>query len=214
MSVGMVTLPVGLLLTYSRSAYIAFAAVIVSQLILAPRIILGLLTRSVVALGAAFLLFGHSYLPVAEKMISRRRQIDQRLEIFAHAAQMFGDNPILGDGLGAHLIKHGLVVHNTFLWTFAEMGLLGALSFHGMLIAVLVAGLAVIRRLRHTESAGARLRLAQCAVASHVAMLGLAIGIEALYQRSWWLVIGVISALACQVHREGRTPQRPLGVER
>jgi hypothetical protein len=77
-------------------------------------------------------------------------------------------------------------------WFLADFGLIGLVVFLGLCAWVLWRAVVVAPTARSLGRSG----LVRGLVLSHIAMAGLSIGIEAFYQRHWWLVMGAIAALA------------------
>jgi putative inorganic carbon (hco3(-)) transporter len=182
-------LAVGLLMTYSRSAWLGtLIAVAVATLARPGRL---LVTAALAAFGIALplLLNGSAYLRTISDMASRRAQFDARITIISDALDMFWQNPLFGGGLGAFYAKHNAIVHNSVLWCLAELGVLGLAAICGLVAWVLMRGLAA------RQMAGKRRkRLIACLLLCHLLMFGLALGIEALYQRHWWVFMALIAA--------------------
>jgi hypothetical protein len=98
---------------------------------------------------------------------------------------LFWNHPLIGAGLGAYMqnqVKSGvpLVIHSTPIWLLAETGILGAGVLATGVIRWFVAGL------RHMSDP----------VNSFLVLVILAFGIvcqvhEILYQRGFWLLLGV-----------------------
>lgn len=190
-----VSLGSGLFLTLSRSSWIGMALVLGALVVLRPghatRIVLfggavvGSLLTFVLAERSDFLL----------SVANRRFSIDSRLDIIDDALNAFGENPFFGIGLGNFAERHNVIVHNTVLWLAAELGMVGL---------VLLAGLMwfVTRQLwfLYRSTTGPRQAMVTALALAHLAMLGFSIGVEALYQRHWWLALSLISVLYAMVH--------------
>lgn len=93
----------------------------------------------------------------------------------------------LGVGLGTFRAKHGDIIHNSAIWLMVEMSLLGVALLIAMAVVPAVAALKIRRADRPMGNA---------LLAGHVAMLVASLGIEALYQRAWWMIIGLIAGAA------------------
>lgn len=91
----------------------------------------------------------------------------------------------LGIGLGTYRAATGTeVVHNTSIWLLTEMSLVGVFFFVGMVVVPAQAAL----RLRSAD-----FELAMALLGAHVVMIVASVGIEALYQRQWWLIVGLLA---------------------
>ena len=182
-----VSLILGLILTFSRSAWVGLALAVLALLVLKPKqgLKVVLLVLAAVILGLVVVNW-QSMLD----MSLRANQVTARINIAENALAEFYKSPIFGIGLGTYHSKHGVIIHNTLLWILVEFGLIGLTiftSFIGWFI------LAAVSRLR---SANTQHRpLVAVTLVAFVAVLGLSVGIEALYQRYWWFIMAVISAL-------------------
>ena len=183
-------LPIGVILTFSRSAWIGTAAVLaVGAWQIGYRLVrvlfkLGIALALVGILGAAFLL------PNASTLARRQEQVDGRVSILQTAYHDFSTNPIVGIGLGQSLVLHQVQIHNTTMFFLTELGPLGLLSLVG-LMAWYAARAWAIARSTHRTVRGLGIGL----LAAHLGMFGLSMGIDAFYQRHWWLVFGLVGAL-------------------
>ncbi|MBC3193500.1 O-antigen ligase family protein [Pseudonocardia sp. C8] len=187
-----VVLPVALLLTFSRSAWIGFTAGVLALAALRPRAAARPLRRMVAgALLAVPLLGTFLALLLANPLglIQRPDQVQSRLSIGEDALAELARSPLLGTGVGTYQERHGVIVHNTTLWFLTELGLVGLLVFLALVWSVASRLLGAHRLAPPDERP-----LALALLAAHAAMLGLSVGIEAFYQRHWWLVIGLGAA--------------------
>lgn len=85
--------------------------------------------------------------------------VSERLHYWSIAKQMIFDHPIFGTGIGSYGIRYGRYkpvgigeskyVHNLFLQIWVEQGLLGLLSFLGILVVLIFS---TINRYRHLAS--------------------------------------------------------------
>jgi len=133
------------------------------------------------------------------------------VSIGADAIREFLHSPLVGMGLGEYSVKYDVIVHNTVLWFLAEFGVIGLIVILGFL-ASFVAKMLRALRLGPVEQKPLIVAL----LAGYAAMLGVSVGIEALYQRHWWLVMaagGAAYALSA-ASPEGRSPgDRPIAIE-
>jgi putative inorganic carbon (HCO3(-)) transporter len=130
----------------------------------------------------------------------RPSTIGDRVLILKQALTGFRANPIFGTGLGQFSGEFGSVVHNTALWFLCEFGVLGFLVFCGLMGGTGWRTWLLYRTLGEPERS-----LVLGLGLAFVAMLGLSLGIEALYQRWWWLVMGLLGAA-----RAVRVAQSPV----
>lgn len=192
-----VVLFVALALTFSRSAWLAyFLAVMTSFLIRGVRGLRPFPLHHLVAVAAGIGLL----LVVRPGLLSLAVRPDQargRVGILDAAAHEFASSPIFGIGLGTYVHEHGVIIHNTVAWFGAEMGLVGLITFAGFLSWYL-RGLWRVARIPTGPDAA----LAQAVLLAIVAVLGLSLGIEALYQRYWWLLFAVAGGIFARSARE------------
>ncbi len=191
-------LAVGLLMTYSRSAWLGCAITVLVAALLRPARLLVMAALGACAVSVPLLLNGMSYLKTVTAMAERPTQVEGRFTIIGDALDMFWHSPILGGGLGAFANRHGVIVHNSVLWCLAELGALGLVSACGLIFWVLVRGFSA----RRATADKRRQRLIACLVFCHIFMFGLAMGIEALYQRQWWVCMGFIAGASVLVRQK------------
>lgn len=183
------SLGLGILLTYSRSAWIGLAVVVATSGIIRPKVALRIwATLGLVFLGA-LAIFGRSYLSSMVLMAARPSQIEARMDYIWQAVDMVSANPILGIGLGRFYESVGKIIHNTPVWFLTEFGLVGLVVFVGFSLWFLVRAYRTFRRIDPSD----RPLLLGLAMA-HLSTLGLSLGIEALYQRHWWVFMALIAS--------------------
>jgi O-antigen ligase len=139
---------------------------------------------------------------------TRQQTIDERLEISRNAWRLFLDYPGFGAGIGSFYEQHDIIVHNSALWFLAEFGAVGFTVFAGFVCWFLVKGVATYR-----HAGPERQPLVAGLVAAHLAMMGFSLGIEALYQRFWWLVMAALSSACALTARRERVPEREVAAE-
>ncbi len=203
--VAWITLPFGVILTQSRSAWIALAAVFFALGLASPR-------RATRALGAILLVVTVIAIAAgAENRASfveradRPQTIDSRLAEFQEGFDAFVESPALGIGLGAYYERHEQIVHFTALWVLADMGVVGLVILLGFVGVITVWG---IRLLQAAPRDSEQWDLALGLLLAHVAMIGLSMGIEALYQRHWWLIMALIAAMRSVGQGQMAVPKR------
>jgi putative inorganic carbon (hco3(-)) transporter len=198
-----VSLLFGIVLTISRSTWIALAVGLVAGVVLkggiSPRGWVGLgvvIVGAIAAAGSQFSTFG--------TLAGRTNTIDSRWELMEQGLDGFLSNPILGMGLGRFSEEYGQIIHNTPLWIAAELGIVGLVVLIGLLFWFLDRGIAVYRY------GGDRLRgLAIGLILANVAMLGFSLSVEALYQRHWWFLFAMIAIAHHVSGRSDRHSTRP-----
>jgi O-antigen ligase len=135
------------------------------------------------------LLLGHRFLPIFQQMASRPKQVQERFDLANEALQMFARRPFLGGGLGSFRVAAGEIAHNTAMWFLADFGILGLVVLLGFLGWFFARGWFAYRFAPASEQP-----LALALLLAHAAMLGVALGIEAFYQRHWWLIFSLIAS--------------------
>lgn len=187
-----VSLTLGIVLTLSRSAWMALGVSLAGLIILQKN------RRAAVAgaVGVAMIaLLGAGLVDADSRVLELSLRVDtvqERMALNDAAIRETTLNP-LGMGLGGFQEEHGAIVHNTLLWFGADLGLLGVAAFLGL-------SLWVLRRLYvgFTMHSGARRDVIIGLGVAHLAMLTMSLAIEAFYQRHWWVVMALIAAATSQ----------------
>ena len=187
-------LALGLGLSLSRGAFIGSAAAILVVVIIdhvsAERWMRYLGGGVVLAVA----LFALGVVDGAINDFQRRPDnVGDRNSLVAESIDMWAETGGLGIGLGTFRVEIDQVVHNTFVWLVTEMSLPGLLLFFGMVGFPLHACL----RLRAYDR-----DLAMALLAAHIVMVVASVGIEALYQRYWWVIIGCTVWPAGSIRRQ------------
>ena len=184
-----VVLLCNLLFSFSRSSWIAFAFVACVTPILRRRSWAHVIAPIGLATMLVLLFFRSYFAAEIWPLVARPSQVVGRFTILEKAVETFVAHPITGAGLGSYLREYGLQVHNTLFWMLAEMGVVGAVVFIGLALTFVIRGWRAYR-MTDEENKGVVAGL----LVAHLAMLGLYLGIEALYQRSWWVVMALLNA--------------------
>ena len=172
-----------------RSAWIGCACLVLFAVLQNPRMLVVICVMIAAGLAAVAYSVGPDGFEEMLTISSRQNTIDERVEISRNAVEMFLQHPWLGGGIGAIYDEHGIIVHNSALWFLAEFGAVGFAIFAAFIGWFCVKGFAAYR------SVAARRRpLVAGLLAAHLAMMGFSLGVEALYQRYWWLVMGLLAA--------------------
>jgi O-antigen ligase len=153
------------------------------------RTALRLVLAAIIGAPCLLLLMGSNFLPVVQRMARRPEQVQERFDLINIALQLFNQHPFFGAGLGGFHLAAGEIAHNTPMWFLADFGLAGFL--------VLLAFLGWFFRkawVAYHLAPDAERPLVLALILAHTAMLGLAMGIEAFYQRHWWLVFALIAS--------------------
>jgi hypothetical protein len=132
---------------------------------------------------------GHRFLPVFEEMARRPKQVQERFDLIHLALSAFVRHPFLGGGLGSFRLSAGEVAHNSAMWFLADFGLVGLAVLLGFLAWFFNKAWFAYRFAPEREQP-----LVLALLLAHAAMLGVAMGIEAFYQRHWWLVMALIAS--------------------
>jgi O-antigen ligase len=189
------TLAPGILFTFSRSAWVALAFALVLLVLVRARVVVRLLAACAIGIPVFLFGMGFSFLPIFQQMASRPKQVEGRFDLIDQALEAFSHHPLFGGGLGSFRLGAGEVAHNSAMWFLADFGVIGLIVLLGFM------GWFFVKAWDAYQLAPERERPVTLALlAAHTAMFGLAMGIEALYQRQWWLVFGLIAA-GCSMAR-------------
>ena len=184
-----VTLLLGILFTFSRSAWVALAMALLLLCVLHFRAALRLVLAGVIGAPCLLLLMGDRFLPVFEVMASRPKQVQGRFDLIHDAFQAFEHHPFLGGGIGSFRLGEGEIAHNSAMWFLADFGVVGLAVFLGFVAWFFAKGWSAYRQAPPMAQS-----LVLAVLLGHTAMFGLAMGIEAFYQRHWWLMLGLIAS--------------------
>ena len=186
------TLGLGILLSFSRTAWVSLAIAWLFLLFLLPTRI-AVAIRAVLAGAAALilgmLLAGDQFVLYFREMALRPESGRARGELMEKALSHFAHNPVWGGGLGNFIETEGTIVHNTPLWFLADFGLIGLAMFVGFMAWFVIKAWDARRLAPYSEKI-----VVQALLIGHIAMLSLGMGIEAFYQRHWWLVMALIAS--------------------
>jgi putative inorganic carbon (hco3(-)) transporter len=183
------TLGLGILFTFSRSAWVALAVALCLLCCIRPRVAVRLVLALLVAAPVMLIFMGNRFIPMFETMASRPKQVQGRFDLIHDAYALFSHHPLFGQGIGGFRLSEGEIAHNSAMWFLADFGLVGFAVFAGFLAWFFYKGWIAYRSAPPEEQ--------PCALAlllGHAAMLGLAMGIEAFYQRHWWLIFALIAS--------------------
>jgi O-antigen ligase len=195
------SLTVGLFLTTSRSAYLGF----ISGILFFALLHRGALRRFLFfALPAGGFILGVLLSPLREPVLARivsLKQIVSRMDIMEAGIRAFVSSPLFGLGLGSFFelsqTRFGLpwkqIIHNSYLWILADMGIVGLGIWTYLLFRLWQKGWRIFVLARQNNTPESLYVLA--VLASLAGMLTFALGVEALYQRYLWMLIGLIIGL-------------------
>ncbi|UOF88964.1 Wzz/FepE/Etk N-terminal domain-containing protein [Fodinisporobacter ferrooxydans] len=204
-----VSLGIGILLTFSRSAWIGLVTIVLVVALFRPMYVLRIVTVGVFTFGIVLIVLGSRYLPVIESMSLRIKQITARMDYIYTALNRFKDHPIFGVGVGTFQDQYNWILHNTTLWFLAEFGLVGMVTFLGFILWFFYKGMSAYRIADENQKP-----LVFGFMLGHLSMFGLSLGIEALYQRHWWLIMGLLAASHFLGSKDPLIYSLPIGVRR
>ncbi|PYT11348.1 MAG: hypothetical protein DMG59_26675 [Acidobacteria bacterium] len=187
------TLGLGILFTFSRSAWVSLGLAFI--FFFAVRFRKAVRALFVVAAGVGLVLIfaGQGFLTLLISMTVRPEATHglavTREELIQRGLVGFAQHPWFGAGIGTFIETQGTIVHNSPIWFLAEFGLIGFAVFAGFVSWFLLKGLRTYRLAPVFEKP-----VVLGLILAHVAMLGLSMGIEAFYQRHWWLIFALIAS--------------------
>lgn len=197
------TLGLGILFSFSRSAWIALGLALAVLCVVRSTVAMRLALVALIGAPCLLLLMGDRFLPFFQRMASRPQQVQGRFTLIHDALAAFTVHPFLGGGLGSFRLAEGNVMHNTALWFLADFGLAGLAVLGGFL------GWFFVKAWNTYQAAPKREKPVMLGLLlAHTAMVGLAMGIEAFYQREWWLVLALIGSSGCLVRGAERKVRR------
>jgi hypothetical protein len=138
--------------------------------------------------------------PIEALTVGSASSTSEHFKSMANGLAMFLEHPFFGAGLGAFIATwngpYPLVIHSTSIWLLAEFGLIGALIFISPIVRIFIAE---ARRFRNNDVAGHLLVLS---IAGFSAM---SIFHEFMYQRTFWLLLGMALAHTVSLTNERQT---------
>jgi hypothetical protein len=183
------TLALGILFTFSRSAWLGLGVAFLLLFAIRPMVALRPLLAGLVAAPCLVMFLGRRFVPIFEEMASRPKQVQERFDLIHQALQAFARHPVLGGGLGSFRLAVGEVAHNSAMWFLADFGIAGLAVFVAFLTWFFAKAWFAYRFAPESEQS-----IALALLLAHAAMVGVAMGIEAFYQRHWWLVLALIAS--------------------
>jgi putative inorganic carbon (hco3(-)) transporter len=197
------TLALGILFTFSRSAWLGLGLAFVLLLAIRPALALRPVLAGVLATPCLILVMGRRFLPIFEELASRPKQVQERFDLIHQALLAFARHPLLGGGLGSFRIAAGEIAHNTAMWFLADFGIAGLAALLTFLAWFFAKAWLTYRFAPEREQP-----IALALLLAHAAMFGVAMGIEAFYQRYWWLVLALIASAYSLVLGPAAPPRR------
>lgn len=205
---------VSFVLTQSRGGVVGMAIGVAAAVVVAGR------SRAVVVAviaGALGLTIGYLAL-IAPAAVHQRitdlsaSQSSGRTGSWEIAWQVFLHNPLHGVGLGAfrqaelgfvssvnlqfvgQVLDQQLVAHNTYLETLAELGLPGMIFLGGIIVVVLAHARTALRASASARRPEADRQVLRGLVAGTAGLLGAFAFVSAEYEKSLWIMVGLIAA--------------------
>lgn len=114
----------------------------------------------------------------------------ERWNSYRYALDLWQQSPVIGVGLGVFIESNiastgkPLIIHNSFLWLLAEFGLVGATVFCATFVMLLC----------HAWRSGKSMPAGRILLLLLVSFALFSLTHEILYQRIFWLVLGVVLA--------------------
>ncbi len=198
------TLVLGILFTFSRSAWVALMLALGLFCILRCWVAGRLIFAGLLAAPCLLLIMGQRFVPVFETMASRPQQVQGRFDLIHDAYASFSQHPIFGGGIGSFRLSEGEIAHNSAMWFLADFGIVGFVVFLGFLTWFFAKGWFAYRFAPAKEQP-----VCLALLLGHAAMFDLAMGIEAFYQRHWWLLFGLIASAYSLSFRGVRNLSQP-----
>ncbi|HEY7335242.1 MAG TPA: O-antigen ligase family protein [Bryobacteraceae bacterium] len=190
--VARVTLLLGILFTFSRTAWTGLGFALALVCVVRPKMLIRPLLAALIGAPCLLLIMGQRFWPIFQEMARRPEQVQERFDLIEQALESFSRNPFLGGGLGSFRLRVGEVAHNSAAWFLADFGIVGLVVLLGFLGWFFVKAWFAYRRAPESERP-----LVLALLLALAAMVGVAMGIEAFYQRHFWLIFGLIAASYC-----------------
>ncbi|HLH44891.1 MAG TPA: O-antigen ligase family protein [Bryobacteraceae bacterium] len=187
-----ITLLLGILFTFSRTAWTGLGVALLLAGLIRPRVLLRPVFAAVAGGPILLLIMGHRFVPLFERMARRPEQVQERFDLAQRALESFARHPFLGGGIGSFRLAAGVVAHNSAMWFLADFGLVGLTALMGFLGWFFAKAWLAYRRAPESEQP-----VALSLLLAHAAMVGVAMGIEAFYQRHLWLICALIASSHC-----------------
>src|SRR5262249_5840702 len=128
------TLGLGILFTFSRSAWVALVLAVGFFCILRCWVASRLIFAGLLAAPSLLLMMGRPFVPLFETMASRPQQVEGRFDLIHDAYASFAQHPLFGGGIGSFRLSEGEIAHNSAMWFLADFGVVGFVVFVGFLL--------------------------------------------------------------------------------
>lgn len=197
------SLALGLLFTFSRSAWIGIALALGFLGIVKSALFGRVAITALIGVPLIVVFMGGRFVPIVEEMARRPEQVQERFDLIQQAFEVFQRHPFLGGGLGSFRLTAGEIAHNTAMWFLADFGILGLGVLTGFLVWFFRKGWIAYQIAPEGERP-----IVLALLSAHIAMTGLAMGIEAFYQRHWWVILALIASSSWLSQRSRITPDQ------
>lgn len=135
------TMTAGIFLTYSRSSYLAFTLGFLFILYMNRKTFFSftffLILAGIMLFVSFPLIFGPEFIDRSSLLITRKAQIEARLDYIEQGFNYFVENPIWGLGLGMFSYYENAIIHNTPVWILCEFGIIGITIFSFFIFSIL-----------------------------------------------------------------------------
>jgi O-antigen ligase len=222
-----------ILLTVSRGGLIALAIALVAAIIVGGRWRAAIAAIAAVTAVATFIYFAAFASPEVVDHLRATTQGDERVQegrvtIWQVALRMSGDHPTTGVGAGNFadrspeyvlepgqtprtdlILEQHAVVHNTYLETLAELGVIGLALYAaliGLCVAALVRAAAVFKASRDVTME----LLARGLIAGLIGLLAADFFISDQFSKALWLLLALGPAMLMLARRQAGAQQPPL----
>ena len=198
-----ITLAAGLLVSFSRTAWIALSLVFLCLLFTRFKTAIRALFILLCGSAVTMLVMGRQFLSLFEALAFRHEVATgegrTRFDLVSTGLEGFSKHPFFGMGIGSFIAQEGTIVHNTAIWFLTEFGLIGVTVFVGFVLWFFWKGRVAYRTTPEREKP-----VVFGLLLGYVAMGGMAMGIEAFYQRHWWLIFSLIACSYSIARRQRR----------
>jgi putative inorganic carbon (hco3(-)) transporter len=188
-----VTLAAGLLVSFSRTAWISLGLVFLFLLLTRFETAIRGLFLLLCGAAVTVILMGRSFLALFEDLAFRPEVATgngrTRVDLVSTGLQSFSRHPFFGTGIGSFFAQQGSIEHNSAVWFLTEFGLVGLVIFCGFLGWFFLKARSAYRRAPLPQKP-----IVFGITLGFIAMAGMSLGIEAFYQRHWWLTFALIAA--------------------
>jgi len=213
---------VSLYLTQSRGGLVALAASFAAGLVFG-----GPVRRYFVVLGTLVVAVGFAYYAMFASSFAVERLTNPgrgtgRADVWSIATEVISDHPLVGVGAGNFpvvarqyatepenlpfvrlVVDTPKVAHNTYLGTFADLGLVGLLAFAFVIVAALVFAGRSVRVFARARNVELEL-LSRAVLIALIGMLTAFVFLSGQYEKQLWLLFGLAIALHALARKRTR----------